>query len=121
MEVCMVQAGRPLAGCSAAAVTEDALCWAVDFVELADLPAGLVFRDLRPLLDELPADHAGGEICVDGEEILDARWVGPDELPRVPSRASIARRLIDWFVVEYAGASGREEKPQRASHDPQED
>jgi len=210
-------------------------CWAVDFVELAELPTGLVLRDLRPLLDELPADQAalasraaqllhwrrthrrcgqcgapvldvpagtgrrcrrcgltvfphlspaiivaivregrlllahsprfpdgfysvlagfvepgetleecvqrevreevgveignlryfgsqswpfpgslmiafvadcvGGEICADGAEVLDARWVGPDELPQVPSRASIARRLIDWFVDEYGGAS----------------
>jgi NAD+ diphosphatase len=216
---------------------EGAPCWAVDFVEIADLPAGLALRDLRPLLDELPADqaalasraaqllhwrrthrrcghcggpthdaregggrrcrrcgltvfphlspaiivavvregrlllargsrfpdgfysvlagfvepgetleacvrrevreevgieiddlryfgsqawpfpdslmiaftaqHAGGEICADGEEILEARWVGPDELPRVPSRASIARRLIDWFVAEHGGASGQ--------------
>lgn len=50
------------------------------------------------------ADYAGGEIRVDGDEILDARWVGPDELPRVPSRVSIAGRLIDWFRAEHGGA-----------------
>jgi NAD+ diphosphatase len=46
------------------------------------------------------ADYVGGEIHPDGEEILDARWVGPHELPRVPSRISIAGRLIEWFVAE---------------------
>jgi NAD+ diphosphatase len=46
------------------------------------------------------ADHAGGEIVVDGEEITDARWFRADALPLVPPKLSIARRLIDAWVRE---------------------
>jgi NAD+ diphosphatase len=46
------------------------------------------------------ARYAAGEIEVDGEEISDARWFGPDDLPQIPGRISIARRLIDdWLAT----------------------
>lgn len=41
------------------------------------------------------ARYRGGDIRVDGEEIADARWFAPEELPEIPGRISIARRLID--------------------------
>ena len=44
------------------------------------------------------ADYAGGEICTDGSEIIDAAWFAKDNLPQIPPRISIARQLIDWFV-----------------------
>ena len=44
------------------------------------------------------AQYAGGEICIDGEEIVDAGWFEADKLPQLPGKISIARRLIDWFV-----------------------
>ncbi len=44
------------------------------------------------------ADYAGGEIHVDGEEVDDAGWFSADNLPEIPGKISIARRLIDWFV-----------------------
>lgn len=44
------------------------------------------------------AEYAGGEIRVDGEEILDARWFHPQDLPRIPPPLSIARRLIDGWL-----------------------
>ncbi len=47
------------------------------------------------------ARYAGGEIRVDGEEILDARWFTPDQLPNIPGKISIARQLIDWFVGKH--------------------
>jgi NAD+ diphosphatase len=47
------------------------------------------------------ADYAGGEIQVDGEEVVDAGWFTPETLPEIPGKISIARRLIDWFVEEY--------------------
>lgn len=43
------------------------------------------------------AEWASGEISIDGEEILEAGWYGPEELPLVPGWGSIAGRLIDWF------------------------
>ena len=46
------------------------------------------------------ADYAGGEICVDGSEIIEAAWFKKDELPRIPPRISIARKLIDWFAKD---------------------
>lgn len=46
------------------------------------------------------ADHAGGDIRVDGEEIIDARWFSPHDLPQLPPRPSIARRLIEETWLE---------------------
>ena len=44
------------------------------------------------------ARYAGGDIRVDGKEIVDADWFTADNLPQVPPRISIARQLIDWFA-----------------------
>jgi NAD+ diphosphatase len=44
------------------------------------------------------AQYAGGEICIDRTEIVDAGWFRADELPELPGKISIARQLIDWFV-----------------------
>jgi NAD+ diphosphatase len=44
------------------------------------------------------AEYAGGEIRVDGVEIVDARWFDRHALPPVPPRPSIARRLIDVWL-----------------------
>ncbi len=45
------------------------------------------------------ADYAGGEITIDGDEIEDAGWFSVADLPRLPSKMSIARLLIDRFVA----------------------
>lgn len=52
------------------------------------------------------ADHAGGEIAIDHHEIDDARWFSADDLPAIPPRISIARRLIDAWVDEVGGRPG---------------
>jgi NAD+ diphosphatase len=44
------------------------------------------------------AEYDSGEIEVDGKEITDARWFGADELPRAPSKMSIAGELIQWYL-----------------------
>ena len=49
------------------------------------------------------ARWAGGEIVCDPTEIADAEWFSPDELPRIPPKLSIARELIDDFVVRHGG------------------
>jgi len=49
------------------------------------------------------ADYDGGEIQVDGMEISDARWFDAkksENLPRLPARISIARKLIDAAIGE---------------------
>jgi NAD+ diphosphatase len=43
---------------------------------------------------------ASGEINIDEEELEDARWFSFDNLPELPSKASIARHLIDSVVKQ---------------------
>ena len=73
---------------------------------------GIEVKDIRyfgsqpwPFPDSLmiafTAHYAGGEIKVDGEEILEARWFPADQLPNLPGKISIARQLIDWFVGKH--------------------
>jgi NAD+ diphosphatase len=44
------------------------------------------------------ADYAHGEICIDDDEIEEAGWFSPDNLPDLPEGISISRKLIDWFL-----------------------
>lgn len=44
------------------------------------------------------AEYAGREINVDGLEIDDAGWFNVDNLPNIPLKGSIARRLVEWFI-----------------------
>ncbi|MEW6186842.1 MAG: NAD(+) diphosphatase [Thermodesulfobacteriota bacterium] len=73
---------------------------------------GIEVKDIRyfgsqpwPFPDSLmigfTCQYASGEIKVDETEILDAHWFRYDQLPKIPGRISIARRLIDWFVSEH--------------------
>jgi NAD+ diphosphatase len=47
------------------------------------------------------AEHAGGEIIIDNREIEDARWFSVDNLPALPKKMSLSRKLIDAFVEGY--------------------
>jgi NAD+ diphosphatase len=44
------------------------------------------------------ADWQSGEIDIDPAEIVDAQWFRRDELPPIPPRISIARKLIDAWL-----------------------
>ncbi len=55
------------------------------------------------LMVAFTAEHAGGEISVDGVEIKDADWYRADALPRIPGPMTVARRLIDWFCTRSSG------------------
>lgn len=46
------------------------------------------------------ADYAGGEIVCDPTEIVDAQWYGRDALPAIPPGISIARKLIDAWLIQ---------------------
>lgn len=48
------------------------------------------------------ASYAGGEVVCDPAEIADAKWFTPEEMPTVPSRMSIARKLIDDWLERSA-------------------
>jgi NAD+ diphosphatase len=53
------------------------------------------------------AEYDSGEIAVDGKEISEAAWYDADNLPELPSKMSIARQIIDWFVQTASeGISG---------------
>ena len=47
------------------------------------------------LMIAFTAEYAGGELRPDADEIEDARWFDPDQLPPLPSSVSISRRLIE--------------------------
>ena len=47
------------------------------------------------------AEYASGEIEVEPEELVSAAWYKASELPKIPSKLSISRQLIDWFKNEY--------------------
>jgi NAD+ diphosphatase len=44
------------------------------------------------------ATWLSGEIKIDGDEIVDAKWFKADNLPNIPPPLSIARRLIDDWI-----------------------
>jgi NAD+ diphosphatase len=48
------------------------------------------------------AQYESGEIKVDGEEISEAGWFRPDNLPKIPGKLSIARQLIDRFLEKHS-------------------
>ena len=47
------------------------------------------------LMIAFTAEYAGGDITPDGVEIEEARWFDAAQLPKIPPRISISRRLID--------------------------
>lgn len=53
------------------------------------------------LMIAFTADYAGGELQVDGREILDARWFSPNEMPGLPSPMSMAWRLIQDYLAHH--------------------
>jgi NAD+ diphosphatase len=60
----------------------------------------------RSLMVGFTARYAGGEVRVDGQEIVEANWYGADRMPQVPPPISIARRLIDAWLARQAALRG---------------
>ena len=54
------------------------------------------------------AEYDSGDIHVEEAEIADAQWFPVNDLPRLPPKISIARRLIDAFIAENGGGAVRE-------------
>lgn len=48
------------------------------------------------------ATYKSGEITVDTEELEDASWFSAKNMPRLPSKISIARLLIDDFLLKQS-------------------
>ena len=59
------------------------------------------------LMIAFTADWHAGEITIDPRELSDAQWFSADALPPVPPPISIARQLIDAWVVEVQAQRAR--------------
>jgi len=46
------------------------------------------------------ANYVSGDIVCDTTEIADANWYSRDDLPMIPGSISIARRLIDDWLMQ---------------------
>jgi NAD+ diphosphatase len=53
------------------------------------------------LMIAFTADYAGGQLQVDGREILEARWFVPNQMPGLPSPMSMAWRLIQDYLAHH--------------------
>jgi NAD+ diphosphatase len=83
-----------------------------EVMEEVGLRLGAVrYRESQPwpfphsLMCGFEAEWAGGEIVCQESEIAEAAWFRWDELPDVPGRIAIARRLIDAWVAERQAAA----------------
>ena len=54
------------------------------------------------LMVAFTAEYAGGDIRLDDDEIVEARWFAADALPQMPPSVSIARKLIDATAARLA-------------------
>ena len=52
------------------------------------------------LMVEFHADYAGGEIHLQRSELERGSWFGRDNLPPLPEKLSIARKLVDDWLGE---------------------
>jgi NAD+ diphosphatase len=57
------------------------------------------------LMIAFTAKYAGGEISLEDSEIEEAGWFTADTLPLIPEKISIARKLIDWFLIKQGKPS----------------
>ena len=53
------------------------------------------------------AEYAGGDICIDDDEIVDANWYEIDSLPNIPPKFSIAGKLIDETVKRIQASKSK--------------
>lgn len=47
------------------------------------------------------ATYASGDIVIEPQELVEAGWFTKHNLPQIPPKSSIARKLIDWFVSTH--------------------
>jgi len=77
---------------------------------------GVAIKDIRyfdsqpwpfphSLMIGFTAAYAGGKISLDDMEIEDAGWFTADNLPTLPGKISISRRLIDRFLAKQKKAA----------------
>lgn len=52
------------------------------------------------------SEYAGGELQIDRQELEDAMWCTPENLPAIPTGETISRRLIDNFLNSVGRSDG---------------
>lgn len=78
--------------------------------------SGIAVKDIRyfgsqpwpfphSLMVGFTASYASGEAGLSDGENVDVGWFAADRLPQLPTKMSIARKLIDWFVEKQSGTS----------------
>lgn len=93
-----VEAGETLEEAVAREIREEVGIWVEDIRYVASQP----WPFPHSLMIGFTADYAGGQIAVDGEEIVDAGWFSARKLPpSLPDAISISRRLIDSFLAAH--------------------
>jgi NAD+ diphosphatase len=92
-----VEAGETLEGCIRREIREEVGIEVENIRYFGSLP----WPFPNSLMIAFTSDYGSGTISIDGNEIADAGWYRADNLPKIPGRVSIARRLIDWFVENH--------------------
>ena len=80
---------------------------------------GIAVKDIRyfgsqpwpfphSLMVGFTASYASGEIALGDGENVDARWFTADDLPQLPGKLSIARKLIDSFLAKQPNQTPRQ-------------
>lgn len=46
------------------------------------------------------ADYVSGEICLQDEELSSAEFFSKENLPEIPHKLSLARKMIDWWLEQ---------------------
>ena len=91
-----VEPGETLEGAVIREVKEEVNIEATDIRYFASQP----WPFPHSLMIGFTATFASGKIRPDRSELEDVRWFSADNLPEIPSKVTIARRLIDDFLAE---------------------
>jgi NAD+ diphosphatase len=89
-----VEPGEALEDCVAREIKEEVGIDVTDICYFGSQP--WPFPD--SLMVAFTARWSAGTITIDNKEIADANWYSAGNLPNLPPKDSIARRLIDWFA-----------------------
>jgi NAD+ diphosphatase len=93
-----VEAGETIEDCVAREVREEV---GVEVTELRYF-GSQSWPFPHSLMVAFTAEYAGGDIRLDDDEIVEARWFAADALPQMPPSVSIARKLIDATAARLA-------------------
>lgn len=94
-----VEAGETLEECVRREVGEEAGISITDIKYFGSMP----WPFPNSLMVGFTARHVSGEIVIDNNELQEANWYSPGNMPnKIPVKGTIARQLIDWFITTYA-------------------